>query len=104
MKRIPLAAFPNQEFVVNIEQTTYQISLWDGNYCMLIDISQNGVPIITGQVCNAGSLLIPYLYLESGNFVFLTATDELPYYTKFGITQSLVYLTQAELDELRAQA
>ncbi len=41
-------------------------------------------------------------YLEAGNFLFLTANYQLPYYTQFGTTQSLFYFTAEELDALRA--
>jgi hypothetical protein len=53
----------------------------------------------------AGYPVLTNLALQSsfGNFVFLTANNgDLPYYTEFGATQTLVFATTAELNALVA--
>lgn len=70
---------------------------------MYFDLIRNNVPIILGGKLISYAFLIPYRYLENGNFVLLTANEEYPDYTQFGITQLLIYLPQAELGTYREQ-
>jgi hypothetical protein len=111
--QIPLQAIPNQTLTVTLDQLYYTIYINSTNRfndspvslgCMAITIIRAGVVIVTGQriVCNYP--LISYLYLESGNFALLTLNDALPDYTQFGITQSLIYISQADLTTLRASS
>lgn len=47
------------------------------------------------------SPLLPYRYLESGNFVMICDDELYPDYRLFNDTQTLVYVTTAELEALR---
>jgi hypothetical protein len=69
---------------------------------MTVTIIRDNILIISNVRAVPQSPLIPYQYLEAGNFIVTTDNDEYPIYTQFGITQYLVYLTQSELEELRA--
>lgn len=69
---------------------------------MSIDVIRDNVPILLGSRMLPNAPLIPYRYLESGNFVMLCDGEEYPTYTSFSDTQSLVYVTVAELEALRA--
>jgi len=53
-------------------------------------------------VAKTGTPLIPYRYLENGNFVFTTDGELEPYFELFNVSQQLVYLTLAEVEALRA--
>ncbi len=98
---IRLQAIPTQSLNATRNGDRYRIVLkFDGenvNY----DIFRNEINILYGFQAVAGSPLIPYQYLESGNFIFVTENDELPDYTKFGVTQFLLYVTQDELESVR---
>lgn len=100
MQIIPLEALANQSLSIRLDNRRYDLSFKETNGVMSVSISRDQVAILTGARIVAGTPLIPYEYLESGNFIFLTANDELPDYTKFKTTQNLVYYSAAEIEEL----
>lgn len=103
METIPIKAIPNQTFTLTPDSNRYSISIQECDGSMAITISINDVEVVSASECVSGSLLIPYKYLENGNFTFVTTDDEIPYYEKFGISQNLVYLSQDELDSIRSE-
>lgn len=100
MRNIPITQDPNQDLTVRLDDTRYGLRLKAVNGVMVVDVSIDGVTVLTGSRVLAGEPLIPYEYLQEGNFILLTINDELPDYTQFGVTQSLVYLSPAELAAL----
>lgn len=102
MRTINLIAIPNQSLSVRLDDVRYEFRFKETNGIMMVDITRNDVVILSGQRIVAGTPLIPYTYLEHGNFFILTEDEDLPYYTQFGITQSFVYLTVAEIEAIRA--
>lgn len=98
---IPLAALPNQTLSIQIEQQQYDITVTEANGVMAISIDRDGVTIVSATRLLSGTPVLPYEYQESGNFAMLTGADEIPYYPAFGITQNLVYLSEAELLAIR---
>ncbi len=98
---ISLQAIPNQTFSLTLDDHIYDITLKEANGIMAAFISRDNVRIVSGMRVVCGYPLIPYEYLESGNFIFLTADNDLPYYTQFGITQSLIYFSREELEVIR---
>ena len=104
MQTIQLQPIPNQELTVTLESVQFDISLRAINSVMYITVLVGGVAILSGSRCVAGMALLPYHYLEglTGNFAFITANDDLPYYDQFGVSQTLVYATAAELAAIRA--
>lgn len=58
-------------------------------------IFNNGFRIVNGAP------LIPYKYLESGNFAFQIPDNETPNYENFQSTQFLFYATQEEIEAVR---
>lgn len=100
MRNIPITQDPNQDLTVRLDDTRYGLRLEAVNGVMVVDVSIDGVTVLTGSRVLAGEPLIPYKYLQEGNFILLTINDELPDYTQFGVTQSLVYLSPAELAAL----
>jgi hypothetical protein len=111
MIEIPIAAVPNQTLSIQLDQNNYDIGLFTtnrananlvGDGVMGITITRNGLLVVSGLRLVPNYLIIPYLYLEDGNFVFVTQNDEYPDYPQFGITQSLIYASASELGAIRA--
>lgn len=65
-------------------------------------ISQDSVKVLDNVRITAGQPIIPYIYLEDGNFMMTNESENLIYYDKFGISQYLIWASSAELLELRA--
>ena len=104
MIELTLQAIPNQILSIQLENNSYQIEIRtiDINNKMAISIYRNQEIVIQGLELLGNIGIIPFRYLENGNFVMTTMDDELPDYTKFGITQFLNYVTVAELAAARA--
>lgn len=102
MNLVELKAIPNQKFAINVDKNRYSIALNAINDFMAATIYRNGDLLIAGVRCVAKEPLIPYTYLENGNFVFTTENDDLPWYEQFGVTQQLLYLSNDDLAALRA--
>lgn len=102
METIPLEAIPNQRLAYTDGDNRYVILLQDIGDAMAYSIEINGVSILNGFEAVSNAPLIPYKYLENGNFVFVTEDNRIPYYTEFGVSQQLVYIPQSELDEQRS--
>lgn len=101
MKDIGLAPVANQLLSVQLDLISYAIRLHTTTNCMTVDVTREGVPVVTGFRVLPNTPMLPYPYQESGNFALITDGDTLPDYTQLGITQFLVYLSVAELIELR---
>lgn len=100
MQEIPLSSEPNQSFTLRLDGTRYGLTLKEANGCMVADVEIDGVVVLTGQRIVAGTPIIPYRYIQVGNFVLLTTDDALPDYREFGSTQSLIYASPVELAAL----
>jgi len=101
MQSISLQAIPNQAFAVVLDNNQWAFTLKATNGVMSVSITLNNVAILDSIRAVANGLIIPYKYLESGNFMFLTQNFQLPDYMQFGITQQLIYISAAELAVLR---
>lgn len=101
MEIIPIDAIPNQSFSIVLDNNNYQISLKLTKNVISCTIVRNGETIIQNQRCVSGTPLIPYKYIEDGNFAFITQNQELPNYEEFGVTQFLAYFTQDDIDDSR---
>jgi hypothetical protein len=102
MRLVPVQATPNQSFTLTIDNVRYGLRLRDLGGVMCADVVIDGETIMYGCRVLAGEPVIPYRYLENGNFVFLTLDGDLPDWRQFGLTQSLVYLSDAELAAIPA--
>lgn len=108
---VPTSAIPNQSLSINLDGNVYDVRIRacndsgiPGNVVMAFDIAINGTEIVTGTRAVPDFPLIPYGYLENGNFVLATVDGDYADWREFGITQNLVYVSQAELDAIRAAA
>lgn len=99
---IALAAVPNQSLSVQLNEQQYDLHFRDLGDCMAVSVERGGEFIIRGARLLPGVPVLPYRYQEEGNFLMLTEGDALPYFDQFGVTQFLVYMTQDEIDALRA--
>jgi hypothetical protein len=101
MVLIPLEPIVNQKFSTRLDNSRYEITIKETRGIMAVTILRDDVTIVDSVRAVAGVPLIPYAYLESGNFAFSTANDELPDWTKFGTTQNLIYAGSDELEIIR---
>lgn len=97
--KISIDATANQSFTINLDNQVYFIEIKETRGVMSVSISIGGDVILSNSRFFSAFPLIPYSYLEGdgGNFLFTTENDEIPYFTEFGVTQFLYYLTAEEL-------
>lgn len=98
---IPIQTVPNQSLTVTLDGNLWGISIKTCNGITAVSLRLNGVDLIDDLIAAACAPIIPSPYQESGNFVFLTANNQLPNYTQFNVTQSLFYFSAAELATIR---
>lgn len=101
MLQLPLAPVPNQQFQAVLDGNTWDITLRATNGVMSATLGRNGSTVVENARCVAGAFIIPSRYEEAGNFLFLTANNALPSYPLFGMSQSLIYVSAAELAVFR---
>jgi len=102
MKLITLQQIPNQEVIITLDGSRYKIQIKSASGFMTYGIERDGVVIIeNGNRVVNGAPLLPYKYMESGNFVLDIPETELPDYKKFGVTQFLFYASQEEIEAVR---
>lgn len=106
MMIIPIQATPNQSLSVILDGNTWGIALKTVDFATVVSLTLNGDDVIDGARAAAGTLIIPAQYLEksSGNFFFVTANQQIPFYNQFGLTQSLLYISASELSAIRQPA
>lgn len=97
MLEISLQNTPNQSFSLDTEGVVFDITISTTGVTVM-DVVIDGVLKIGSAKCLPMTPVIPYRYLEHGNFFFITENDEYPDYTKFGISQRLVYMTPSEME------
>lgn len=102
MQIVPITAVPNQSFSALLDGARVVMRIKEANGVMVADIDRSGVRLLSATRALAGEPLMPYHYMEGGNFIFLTLGDDMPDWRQFGVTQQLVYITAAEIAVLRA--
>lgn len=100
MRVVPLANAANQAFTCTLDQVRWGLAIKEARGVMCVDVSRDGAVLLTGCRLLAGEAVIPYRYLQTGNFIMLTVHDELPDWRNFGLSQILVYLSAAEIAAL----
>jgi hypothetical protein len=100
MRTIPIAAVPSQSLSIRVDNVRIVLRIKEANGVMIADVERDNTAIISGTRVLAGEPIIPYRYLEEGNFLVLTIDDELPDWREFGISQSLIYITADEVAAL----
>jgi hypothetical protein len=111
MIELTLSNIPNQSFSIQLDGHQYDWVVRSINAnnmlnvgIMAVDIMRDNIPLVTGARATPLFPLLPYRYLENndGNFIFVTLNGQYPDYTQFGITQALIYVSQTELEAIRA--
>lgn len=102
MQEIPLKALPNQEIAIQLDGGLFNIILKTTGNTTSVSIALNAVQIVWNARAVANQYIIPSAYQDNGNFMFVTSNFQLPMYDQFGVTQSLIYVTGAELGVIRA--
>jgi hypothetical protein len=102
MNIVPIQAIANQAFSIVLDDNRWDFVIKSTNGTISVSLAKNGVDVISALRAVANMKIIPAEYEEAGNFAFVIPTQEVPDYTKFGISQTLIYLTQAELTAVRA--
>ncbi|MEG2042530.1 MAG: hypothetical protein RR068_15660 [Hafnia sp.] len=97
---IPLNAEPNQNLTITLDSIEHSLTIKEAGGAMVMTIVRDGETIISNTRLLSGTLIIPYSYLEAGNFVFLTDDEEMPYYTEFK-RQTLLYVSADEMEQYR---
>lgn len=100
MRIVPLAIVANQAFTVTIDGIRWSLGIKEARGVLCVDISRSGVLLLSGIRAFAGEPVIPYKYIQTGNFLFLTISDQLPDWREFGLSQFLVYLNADEISTL----
>ena len=102
--RLPLRAIANQALSALLDEQSYRLEFKSTRGVMVVTISIDGEPVVSGSRFFSDGLLIPYPHLEGagGNFVLSTEGDALPAFDQFDVTQFLTYLTAAEIADARA--
>lgn len=102
MQEIVVENIPQQSFNVSLGDSQWTLSFRTANNasadCTLADIKKDGTDIATGILCIPNMPLIPYEYMQKGNFVFISSDDAYPNYTNFGVTNQLYYVPKEELE------
>jgi hypothetical protein len=108
MIQIPIAAIASQSLSINLAGNLYDLRIHackdasaPGTEVMAVDLAINNVVVVTGMRALSDFPIIPARYLENGNFIISTQGDDYPDWRQFGITQSLVFASQDELNALR---
>ena len=101
MIEIDVQQIPNQEFIREVDGVRYDLKIRTCQGITLMDITADDVVLKRSVRVSPNIPIIPYKYLtKGGNFMFFCINGDYPHYTKFGVTQQLVYLTDAELSEI----
>lgn len=99
---VPLQPVANQSLTMVLDGSSWEIRLKALDQSMAVTVIRNNVTLLSGLRVVAEVPLIPYRYLESGNFIFISETKDLPFYPNFGLTQTLLYYSASELEAIRA--
>ena len=98
MQTIPIQSVPNQSLSVTIDRQRWTLTIKAAVSSMVVDLSLNDQVVIRGLRIMPNQPLIPYPYLATvGNFLMLTNSDDLVWWERFGVDQTLVYATAAEI-------
>ena len=99
MKLINIQAIPSQSFSINIAGYLWDFRIKETNGVMCVDLKQDDEQILLGQKLVSSQPVSPYGYINNGgSFFLLTLDQDLPHYTKFGVSQFLYFLSSDEMD------
>lgn len=96
---IPLQAVPNQAVGVTLGGQVSQISIYQKEPGLFIDLFVDNQLVIGGVVCQNRNRIVRSLYLGfQGDLAFIDGQgDEDPFYAGLGTRYNLAYLSASEL-------
>jgi hypothetical protein len=97
---VPLASIPNQAFTLTIDNVRWSLAVKEARGVMCANVVRDGETLLYGCRVLAGEPVIPYRYLQTANFIFVTNSGNAPDWQLFGISQTLVYLSEAEIEAI----
>lgn len=105
MQEITLEKQPNQRFSITLGSVPFVISLRTlENGGTLADIEQSGQNLISGLLCRANTVLIPFSHkAKIGNFIFICSDGKYPHYSRFGGNCKFYYASAGELTDANGQ-
>lgn len=102
---IEIKAIANQSIKISAGGARWEIILNDCDGFMVSSIRKDGVAITDGIRIVYGTPLLPYKYMEQGNFVlYMDSSRDRAAYQRFGIDQFLYYIDQEGIDALRSES
>jgi hypothetical protein len=101
MQNIPIQAIPNQQFSVVLDNNRWDFTLKSTDGTISASVVRNGEVIVTNARAVSGMRILPAIYQEAGNFAIIAQNELILDYTQFGVTQFMLYLSAAELEEIR---
>lgn len=104
MEQVPLKVLERQEISVELEGSLYELVIKECNGIMAVKVTQDEVVLQEYRRAVAGMWVVPPLLMTKGNFIFITADDNLPYFTEFDSTTQLLYLTLDEVNQVTASS
>ena len=98
MIQIPVQAVPSQILVINLNNQSVQIAIYQKPRGLFVDINSNGVDIVTAVLALNGVKLVCRDYLGfQGNIVFIdTQGTKNPEYSGLGTRYELIYMAPGE--------
>lgn len=105
MQTIAFQSIPSQVFnYIDPAGNQWDIGIRLVSQQVAFSFTLNGATLITGITAVPNVPIIPYQYLENGNFLITTQNQQIVDYTQFGLTQTLYFLEPADLAALRQPA
>ena len=102
MFELQIKPLPSQIITASLGGNRYSITLKDANGFIVSSIEKNGERITAGVRVVYGTPLLNYKYLENGDFIlFMQNSSDSASYQKFGSSQFLYFVEQAEINALR---
>ena len=102
MFKLQIKPLPSQVVTASLGGNRYSIILKDADGFIVSSISRNGEQLTSGVRVVYGTPLLNYKYLEDGDFIlFMQDSGDSASYQKFGSSQLLYFIEQAEIDALR---
>jgi hypothetical protein len=97
MQLINIDALSSQGFTITLGGNNYRVKIYSIDGHMSYDLFINSVEIIAGFKMVNDIPLLAYTHQEvNGNILLQIPEDEIPDYTRFGLSQFLYYLTEEE--------
>jgi hypothetical protein len=102
MESIVIDALPSQRFTFTAGGNNYKLKIYSIDGHMSYDLFVNSIEIVAGFKMVNDIPLLPYPHQEvDGNILLQIPEDEIPDYTRFGLSQFLYYLTEEETTAYR---